>query len=111
MAYKESERFSSTPQKLPYPPGEVFPTLCLVIDLIWVKIITPMVQQVNFVAAWLAIDLIRSEDHHSHPPTSELCGCMMVPTYSRIRFLRMWSTRRCVCFIFSMQHNLLKFLD
>jgi hypothetical protein len=56
--------------------------------LIWlgVKIITPILQQVNFVS-------------------------MMVPTYSRIRFLRMWSTRRCVCFIFSMQHNLLKFLD
>ncbi len=53
---------------------------------LWVKIITPMVQQVNFVAVWLVIDLIRSEDHHSHPPTSELRGCMMVPTYSRIRF-------------------------
>jgi hypothetical protein len=49
---KESERFSSTPQKLPYPPGEVFPTFCLVIDL------------------------IMSEDHHSHGPTGELCGCM-----------------------------------
>jgi hypothetical protein len=24
----------------------------------------------------LVIDLIMSEDHHSHGPTGELCGCM-----------------------------------
>jgi hypothetical protein len=52
MAHKESERFSSTQKKLPDLPDKVFPTFCLVIDL------------------------IMSEDHHSHGPTGELCGCM-----------------------------------
>ncbi len=74
MAHKESERFSRTPQKLPYPPGEVFPTFCLVIDL------------------------IMSEDHHSHGPTGELCGWWLIwlgvkiitPILQQVNFVAVW---------------------
>jgi hypothetical protein len=71
-AHKESQRFRSTPQKLPYPPSEEeFPTLCLLIDV------------------------IMSEDSHSHGPTGELCGCMRVSTYPQI--LENVKYQECVC--------------